>query len=139
MQVPFLVRVNAEAPKLRLLAGIVLLSLHKPLEVAEVFANIDVMSNGKLIFGVGIGYRDVEFKAFDVPRKQAARRLEENLEAIKRLWTEEKVSMKGSHFELDEATCTIKTAATTAAADLDRRQCRCCDRTRSATDRRLVC
>ena len=108
MQVPFLVRISAEAPSLRLLAGIVLLSLHKPLEVAEVFANIDVMSNGKLIFGVGIGYRDVEFKAFDVPRKQAAKRLEENLEAIKRLWTEEKVSMLGSHFELDEATCTIK-------------------------------
>jgi alkanesulfonate monooxygenase SsuD/methylene tetrahydromethanopterin reductase-like flavin-dependent oxidoreductase (luciferase family) len=108
MQVPFLVRVNVEAPKLRLLAGIVLLSLHKPLEVAETFANIDVMSNGKLIFGVGLGYRDVEFKAFGVPRRQAAKRLEENIIAVKRLWTEDKVSMQGSHFELDEATCTIK-------------------------------
>jgi alkanesulfonate monooxygenase SsuD/methylene tetrahydromethanopterin reductase-like flavin-dependent oxidoreductase (luciferase family) len=106
--VPCLIRVNVEAPKLRLLAGIVLLSLHKPLEIAEVFANIDVMSNGKLIFGVGLGYRDVEFKAFGVPRKQAAKRLEENIIAVKRLWTEDKVSMQGSHFELDEATCTIK-------------------------------
>ena len=108
MQVPFLIRASAEAPSLRPLAGIVLLSLHKPLEVAEVFANIDLMSNGKLIFGVGLGYRDVEFKAFGVPRKEAAKRLEENIIAIKRLWTEEKVSMTASHFELDEAVCTIK-------------------------------
>lgn len=107
-QVPYMARLAAEAPNLRLLAGIVLLSLHKPLEVAETWGAIDVMCNGKLIFGVGIGYRDVEFKAFNVPRKQAAGRLEENLEAVKRLWSEEKVSMKGSHFELDEAVCTVK-------------------------------
>jgi alkanesulfonate monooxygenase SsuD/methylene tetrahydromethanopterin reductase-like flavin-dependent oxidoreductase (luciferase family) len=43
-----------------------------------------------------------------LPRRQAAKRLEENIIAVKRLWTEDKVSMQGSHFELDEATCTIK-------------------------------
>ncbi len=108
VQVPMLTRMAVEAPDLELIAGVVLLSLHTPLEVAETFASIDVMSNGKLIFGVGLGYRDVEFKAFGVPRRQAARRLEENLEAVIRLWTQEKVSMKASHFELDEAVCTVK-------------------------------
>ena len=107
-QLPFLARVNAEAPKLRLNAGIVLLSLHKPLDIAEQLATIDVMSKGKLIFGVGLGYREVEFRGFGTTQKERVKRLEENLEAVKRLWSEEKVSMKGSHFELLEASCSLK-------------------------------
>ena len=107
-QVPFLSRIMAEAPNLRLCAGIVLLPLHKPLDVAETFANIDVMSGGKLIFGVGVGYREVEFQAFGTTMKDAGQRLEENLEAVKRLWTEEKVTMQGSHFNLIDASCPVK-------------------------------
>ena len=63
-QLPFLSRVMAEAPRLRLNFGLILLSLHKPLDVAEQIATVDVMSGGKVIFGVALGYRDVEFLAF---------------------------------------------------------------------------
>ena len=66
------------------------------------------MSGGKLVFGCGIGYRDVEFKAFGVPRAGLGKRFEEGLEAVRRLWTEDFVTMKGSHFELDGANCTVK-------------------------------
>ena len=107
-QVTYLSRIMAECPNMRLNAGIVLLPLHKPLEVAEQFANIDMMSGGKLIFGVGLGYRDVEFKAFGVERKNIVRHMEQNLEAILRLWTEENVSMTGLGWELVDATCSIK-------------------------------
>ena len=107
-QIPFLSRIMAECPSLRLIAGIVLLPLHKPIDIAEQFACIDVMSGGKLIFGIGLGYREVEFRAFGTTQKEAPRRLEETLEVIKRLWTEEKVSHKGSHFELIDASCPIK-------------------------------
>ena len=65
---PFLARVMGEAPHLRLITGIVLLSLHKPLDLAEQLATIDVMSGGRLTFGAGLGYREVEFDAFKVPR-----------------------------------------------------------------------
>jgi alkanesulfonate monooxygenase SsuD/methylene tetrahydromethanopterin reductase-like flavin-dependent oxidoreductase (luciferase family) len=94
----------AEAPSCRLNAGVVLLSLHKPLDIAEQFATLDVMSRGKVILGVALGYRDLEFKAFGTSQGERVVRLEENLTAIKRLWTEECVSMKGSHFELDNVT-----------------------------------
>lgn len=107
-QVPFLCRVAAEAPKLRLNTGVLLLPLHKPLDVAEQLGSLDVMTNGKLIFGCGVGYRDIEFKAFGTSRRERGRRFEENLTAITRLWTEETVTMKGSHFELDEAACSAK-------------------------------
>ncbi len=106
--VPMLARFSAEAPRLRLNAGVLLLPLLSPLHVAEEFATLDVMTRGKIILGVGLGYRDVEFKAFGVPKAQRARRFEANLIAIKRLWSEEKVSMTTPYFELDEASCLPK-------------------------------
>ncbi|MGY8960092.1 MAG: LLM class flavin-dependent oxidoreductase [Alphaproteobacteria bacterium] len=121
-QLPFLGRIMAEAPSLRLLTGIMLLSLQKPLDVAEQLATIDVMSGGKLIFGCGLGYREVEFRGFGTTQRDRVPRFIENLEAVKRLWTEDHVTMKGSHFELIDAT-----PAKTNAANLDGRQCGCRD------------
>jgi alkanesulfonate monooxygenase SsuD/methylene tetrahydromethanopterin reductase-like flavin-dependent oxidoreductase (luciferase family) len=102
-QFPFLSRIMADAPNLRLNFGLVLLSLHKPLDIAEQIATVDVMSGGKVILGVALGYREVEYLAFGTTQKERVRRFEENLEAIKRLWTEPVVDMKGSHFTLDGA------------------------------------
>jgi alkanesulfonate monooxygenase SsuD/methylene tetrahydromethanopterin reductase-like flavin-dependent oxidoreductase (luciferase family) len=107
-QIPFLAQCAAIAPRLRLICGVLLLPLHKPLDIAEQLATLDVMSNGKLVFGAGVGYREVEFRAFGTTLKQAGRRFEENLDAVKRLWTEEFVTMTGSHFALDNANCTVK-------------------------------
>ena len=103
-QVPFLARVMAECPSLSLITGVVLLSLHKPLDIAEQLATLDIMSKGRLIFGAGLGYRDVELKAFGTNMAERASRFEENLDAIIRLWTNPPVTMKGSHFELDNVT-----------------------------------
>ena len=99
-QIPFLARIMAEAPNCRLNAGVSLLALHKPLDIAEQFATLDVMSGGKVILGAALGYREEEFRAFGTTRSERVRRMEENLVAIRRLWTEERVSMKASHFEL---------------------------------------
>jgi alkanesulfonate monooxygenase SsuD/methylene tetrahydromethanopterin reductase-like flavin-dependent oxidoreductase (luciferase family) len=107
-QIPFLAQAAVLAPNLRLVCGLVLLPLHKPLEIAEQLATLDIMCGGKLVFGCGIGYRDVEFEAFGLTRKEAAARFEECLLAVKRLWTEEFVDMVGSHFTLDHANSTIK-------------------------------
>lgn len=104
-QFPVLARLSGEVKNARLNAGIVLLPLHKPLDIAEQLATIDILSNGRLIFGVGIGYREVEFKAFGTTMKERGKRATEALIAIKRLWSEDVVSMKGSHFELEEAVC----------------------------------
>ena len=107
-QVPFLAQAAVLAPRLRLVCGLVLLPLHKPLDVAEQLATLDIMCGGRLVFGCGIGYRDVEFKAFGLTRKQAAARFEECLLAVKRLWTEDFVDMAGSNFILDHANSTVK-------------------------------
>jgi alkanesulfonate monooxygenase SsuD/methylene tetrahydromethanopterin reductase-like flavin-dependent oxidoreductase (luciferase family) len=107
-QLPFLARVMAEAPDLRLNFGAIILPLHKPLDVAESLATMDVMSGGKVIFSAALGYRDVESLAFGTNAGERVRRFEENLQAIKRLWTEETVSMIGSHFELRDASVSVR-------------------------------
>jgi len=107
-QFPFLSRIMAEAPHMRLNFGLVLLSLHKPLDIAEQIATVDVMSGGRVILGVALGYRDVEYLAFGTTQKERVRRFEENLEAIKRLWTEDAVDMAGSHFTLERASAGTK-------------------------------
>jgi alkanesulfonate monooxygenase SsuD/methylene tetrahydromethanopterin reductase-like flavin-dependent oxidoreductase (luciferase family) len=107
-QIPFLAHCAAVAPRLRIICGLVLVPLHKPLDLAEQLATLDLLSGGKLVFGAGIGYRDVEFKAFGVPRGGLGARFEERLIAIRRLWTEDFVDMKGTDFELDHAVCSVK-------------------------------
>jgi len=107
-QFPFLCRMMAEAPNMRLNFGLILLALHKPLDIAEQIATVDVMSGGKVIFGVALGYRGVEFLAFGTTQRERVRRFEENLEAVKRLWTEDVVDMVGSHFTLQGASAPTK-------------------------------
>lgn len=111
-QIPVLARLSGEAPNCRLNAGVVLLSLHKPLDVAEQIATLDVMSNGRAIFGCALGYREVEFRAFGTTQAERVPRLEENLLAIKRLWTEDRVTLRGSHFHLQDVSLGMRPVQT---------------------------
>ena len=107
-QVPFLAHCAAVAPRLRIICGLVLIPLHKPLDLAEQLATLDLLSGGKLVFGAGIGYRDVEFKAFGVPRGGLGARFEEvpdrDPPAVDRGFRR----YEGPNFELDHATCSVK-------------------------------
>jgi alkanesulfonate monooxygenase SsuD/methylene tetrahydromethanopterin reductase-like flavin-dependent oxidoreductase (luciferase family) len=68
--------------------------------VAETAASMDVICRGNFILGLGLGYRQMEFDAFAVPMKQRARRFEQHLALIKRLWTEESVSYEDESCKL---------------------------------------
>jgi alkanesulfonate monooxygenase SsuD/methylene tetrahydromethanopterin reductase-like flavin-dependent oxidoreductase (luciferase family) len=101
--IPVLSRLAAESGDMRLLPGIILLPLFNPVYVAEEIATLDVISGGRVILGLGVGYRDVEFEAFGVQKKERGARFEESLEAIKRLWTEDEVSFDGRFFRIPKA------------------------------------
>jgi alkanesulfonate monooxygenase SsuD/methylene tetrahydromethanopterin reductase-like flavin-dependent oxidoreductase (luciferase family) len=98
--IPLLSRLVPETGDMQLLPGILLLPLFHPAYVAEELATLDVMSGGRLIFGIGVGYRDVEFEAFGVRKADRGARLEESLEIIKRLWVEDEVSFEGRFFRI---------------------------------------
>ena len=88
---------------IRLGFGVYLLPLHNPLALAEELASTDVLSNGRLIVGVGAGYREVEYAAFGVPYAERFKRLEESVAVMKRLWAGERVSIDGYFGSLDQA------------------------------------
>ncbi len=91
--VPLLARLIPETGGMDLGIGILLLPLYSPVDVAETFASLDVLSGGRLIFGVGLGYRDEEYQAFGFGSKERVRRFEQNLDVVKRLWAGEEVSV----------------------------------------------
>lgn len=85
-----------------LAASITLLPLHNPVRIAELGATLDVLTEGGFRLGVGLGYRDEEYHAFDVDREEAPGRLVEGVEIIKRLWQEPSVTFDGDHFQLED-------------------------------------
>ncbi|MDO5499857.1 MAG: LLM class flavin-dependent oxidoreductase [Propionibacteriaceae bacterium] len=99
---PVLARAAAEAEGMRIGTGIWLLALHNPLDVAEQMASLDVIAGGRLTFGVGLGYRDVEYAAFGIGKRRIGR-FEENLALIRQLWTGEEVSADLPWCRLDGA------------------------------------
>ena len=101
--VPFMTRLISEAGDMTTGLGVLLLNLHNPVYTAETVATLDILANGRFVFGVGLGYRDVEFDAFDVPKGKRVSRFEEYLELIQRLWTEDSVSHDGETCRLDGA------------------------------------
>ena len=106
--VPFLTRLMPEAGGMTTGLGVLLLGLHNPVYVAETVATLDVIAGGNFVFGVGLGYRDVEFDAFDVPKGTRVNRFVECLELVKRLWTEDSVSHEGDTCRLDNVRMNLK-------------------------------
>jgi alkanesulfonate monooxygenase SsuD/methylene tetrahydromethanopterin reductase-like flavin-dependent oxidoreductase (luciferase family) len=106
--VPFLARLAAEAGDMTIGLGILLINLHNPVYVAETVATLDVIARGNFIFGVGLGYREVEFNAFQVPRGKRVARFEECLELVQRLWTEEDITYESEVCKLDGVTMNIR-------------------------------
>jgi alkanesulfonate monooxygenase SsuD/methylene tetrahydromethanopterin reductase-like flavin-dependent oxidoreductase (luciferase family) len=100
--IPVLSRVAAEAGSMSLGTGVLLLPLHHPVDVAEQIATLDTICGGRFIFGVGLGYRDVENRALGLSPRARVGRLTESLEVIERLWTGEPVSYAGRHFTLED-------------------------------------
>ena len=106
--IPLLCRLAADSGEMTLITGIILLPLLNPVQVAEEIATLDVICGGRLIFGVGLGYREAEFEAFGVNPREKVGRMIEALELIKCLWTEDNVTFEGKFFRVHDATCTIR-------------------------------
>jgi F420-dependent oxidoreductase-like protein len=82
-----------------------------PALLAKVAATLDVISNGRLEFGIGAGVQEAEHVAygFDFPKPSVRiERLGEALEVITRLWTQEKAGYNGKHYTLKDAVCEPK-------------------------------
>ncbi|MGH8012539.1 MAG: TIGR03619 family F420-dependent LLM class oxidoreductase [Candidatus Binataceae bacterium] len=80
--------------------GIVIVPLRNPVILAKQIASLEVMTNGRLIFGIGIGNIEPEFNAAGMPFDHKGRRAEESLALMKALWTTERPRFDGRFFNI---------------------------------------
>src|SRR5580704_1301329 len=87
--------VAAHTTKIRLGTGIIILPQRNPVVLAKELASTDVLSNGRLIFGIGVGYLKPEFEAIGAPFDHKGPRTEEYLKAMIALWSMPKPEFSG--------------------------------------------
>jgi probable F420-dependent oxidoreductase len=87
--------VAAATTRIRLGTGIIILPQRNPLVLAKELASVDVVSRGRLLFGLGIGYLKPEFDALGVPFDDKGTRAMDHLDAILALWTMPKPAHAG--------------------------------------------
>lgn len=102
----------AVTDRIELGTGVMLAPFHDPIRLAEDFAVVDQLSGGRTIAGFGIGWRDEEFRAFDVPTKERVRRMTEIVEILRLAWTEERFDYDGRHYRYSSIAVTPKPART---------------------------
>jgi probable F420-dependent oxidoreductase len=90
----------ATTSRIRVATGILLLPQHNPLLVAKQAASLDVVSEGRFVLGIGIGWSSEEFAALGIPFRGRARRNREFVEVMRTLWREDVSSFDGEivHF-----------------------------------------
>jgi probable F420-dependent oxidoreductase len=92
----------ARTERIRLGTAVVVLPWHNPILIAEQAATLDLLSNGRLDFGVGKGYRAYEFSGFCVPQDEATERFEEAMAVLRLAWSSDKrFSYKGKWWNYD--------------------------------------
>ena len=107
LSIPAMAAAAGATRNLRVMTGIVIAPLYHPVLLAKQVTTLDVISGGRVDFGIGIsGQRGtkVEFDAVGVSVRTRGRRTNEMLEVMKRLWTEEQVSHQGEFFNFDDVT-----------------------------------
>jgi len=80
-------------------SGVIVLPFRNPLLLAKELATIDVLSGGRLIFGVGVGYVDQEFEALGVPMADRGARTEDYLAAMRAIWSQPHPEYHGELFK----------------------------------------
>lgn len=99
---PMLAWLLREAEGMTIGPNILIMPLLNPIHVAEDAVTLDLLSGGRFVLGIGIGYREAEFKAFNVPLKERVQRMTESVELMRRLWTEDRVNYRGKIFEVED-------------------------------------
>jgi alkanesulfonate monooxygenase SsuD/methylene tetrahydromethanopterin reductase-like flavin-dependent oxidoreductase (luciferase family) len=102
-QLPLLHRIAAEAEGMWIGTNVTLLPLHNPIELAEAGAFLDVITGGRFLLGVGLGYRTEEYEIFGISMSERVSRLTEAVEIIRRLWSEDHVTHRGRHWQFKDA------------------------------------
>lgn len=100
----FLSAVASSTSRIRLMTGCIQAAFHHPIQIAAETAMVDAISGGRLEVGFARAWLPYEFAAFGVPLDESRARFQATIEAVERLWTEEKVTEDTPFFSFQEAT-----------------------------------
>ena len=78
-----------------------ILPFYHPVRLAEDAALLDIMSSGRFILGLAIGYKADEFALYGAPLEARGARTAEAIQLMRRLWTEDEVTFAGKHYQLE--------------------------------------
>ena len=92
--------VARETRRVRIGTGVVIAPFAHPIRIAEEFGMVDILSGGRLDFGLGRGYQPKEFRGLGVSMEKTRERFDEALEVIRRAWTEDVVSFEGEFYRV---------------------------------------
>ena len=98
----FLGQVAARTKHVRIGTAVVVLPLHNPILVAEEAAMVDILSGGRLNFGIGAGYQRQEFDGVGVDIDESRERFSEAVDVIIKAWTEERLTYHGKYTNVDD-------------------------------------
>src|SRR6059036_749556 len=87
---------------IRLATGILILPQRHPLYVAKEVATLDVLSHGRVILGIGVGWLEEEFQALGIPFPERAARTAESVRAIRSLWKDEATPFHGKFYRWEK-------------------------------------
>jgi alkanesulfonate monooxygenase SsuD/methylene tetrahydromethanopterin reductase-like flavin-dependent oxidoreductase (luciferase family) len=99
---PLLGALAQATSRMTLGTNVALAPLYHPLRLAEDAAVVDLLSHGRLLLGLAIGYRDEEFAALVVPKRERVARLRECVEICRKAWTGEPFSHRGPTVTVDD-------------------------------------
>lgn len=97
----WLAHVAAVTTTLRLATGILILPQRNPLILAKQVASLDVLSGGRMLLGIGVGWLKEEFDALGVPFAGRGARADEYVEALRALWTQDEATYSGNHVSFE--------------------------------------
>ena len=97
-----LAALSADTGRMSVGTNMYILPLRHPIAAAEEFSTLDHLTGGRVIAGVGLGYRENEFEAFGIPMTERLGRFNESVEIMRRLWSGDRVSYSGRYFSFDD-------------------------------------
>src|SRR5207248_1188539 len=94
--------IAAKTEHIKLAPGTIVLPINNPVRIAEEYALLDLLSNGRAIFCAGRGYDEREYRGFEIPFEESRTRFDEELLLVQKLLSEENVTWPGKHHTIDE-------------------------------------
>ena len=101
--VPLLARLIPEAKGMQVGPNILVFPALNPVLVAEEAATMDWLCDGNYVLGLGLGYREDEFVALGADFRNRVGRLREGIELVRKLWTGQRITHSGKHFQVNDA------------------------------------